>query len=143
MRKKSYSSLQDFSKNTIFKDQFYQNVTTTINESLVTFEAKDPVVYDEGNPDLYDVTKCSVTIKLPFKVIEHNADVYSLKNNTYTWNISNNNVKDIKLVFDKDKIHVYNFMMYISIVILILIILILIFIVIKLKNKNKTNNQFD
>lgn len=139
---KHYSSLEDFSQNTIFKKEFFNSVTTKIDNNLVTFEATDLVEYDTEDVDVYEVSGCNISIKIPYVVINNNADSYDAKTNTYTWKISSEKPKEIKITFDKNKIYVYNIVMYISIFILALIILIIIILVLKMRNKNKINNDF-
>lgn len=140
---KEYSSLEEFAKGTIFKNQFYEDIIITTTNNIISFKTSEIVPYDEENTELYDVEKCSVTITLPFVVISHNADSHDKKNNTYTWNINKDTTdKKIELSFDKNKIYIYNIYMYISMFILFLIVVIIIIIVLKMRKKNKVNNSF-
>ena len=138
---KTYSSLDEFSKNTIFKDEFFGSVATTTEGSLITFIANDLIEYDSENIDLYDVSECVVSITLPYVVSSNNADSYDKKTNTYKWKLSSQEPKEIKITFDKNKIYVYNVFMYISLFIIILILLVLIIIGFKMHKKNVFNNK--
>ena len=139
---KEYSSLEEFAKNTIFKNQFYDDIIITINNNIISFKTSDVIPYDEENTELYDVEKCSVTITLPFVVTSHNADNYEKISNSYTWNFSGDNPKKLELSFDKNKIYIYNIYMYISMFILFLIVVIIIIIILKMRKKNQINNSF-
>lgn len=140
---KEYSSLEDFAKGTIFKNQFYDNIIITSDNSIISFKTSGIVPYDEENTELYDVDKCSITITLPFVVTSHNADNHDKKTNSYTWNFSSSSPETIEFSFDKNKIYVYNLFMYLSIFILILLAITIIIIVIKFKKKNQVNNKFN
>lgn len=139
---KEYSSLEDFAKGTIFKNQFYDDIIITNNNNIISFKTSGIVPYDEENTELYDVEKCSITITLPFVVTSHNADNHDKKTNSYTWNFLDNNPREIELTFDKNKIYIYNIYMYISMFILFLIVVIIIIIILKMRKKNKINNKF-
>lgn len=139
---KNYSSLDEFSRKTIFKDEFFGSVTTKTEGNLVTFEATDLIEYDPENTELYDVSDCNVSITLPYTVTNTNADSHDIKTNTYKWKISSEKPKEIKITFDKNKIYVYNIVMYISMFILALIILAIIILTLKMRKKNRINNNF-
>lgn len=140
---KTFNTLSEYTSNTVFKDQIFDNIYSVTNDNLITLKAADFIPYtldetDVGNP----VSSLKINIKLPFVVVDNNADSYDPKTNTYTWEITEEtNEKEIDLTFDKTKIYVYNLVMYISIFILILIVVILIFMGYKLIKKSKTNNK--
>lgn len=141
--KRKYNSLTDYSNNTIFKSQSFENIYTIQNENLITIKATDFLPYIEDESDSrYAISNLSINIKLPYVVVNHNADKYNKETNTYTWIINEKTKeKEIELTFDKNKVYVYNLVMYISIIILSLIVIAIIIIIKKYIKKNKINNQ--
>lgn len=138
---KKHTSIEHFVSSTIFKKQYFENFETTQNDNLVTVKAYNFIRYIEGDVELYEIKKSSINIKVPYVVTSHNADSYNPKNNTYTWYIEKDTEdKEINLTFDKNRIYVYNLIMYISTFILCLIIIVLIFVIRKIYKKNKINN---
>lgn len=141
--KKNYNSLTEYSNNTIFKGQSFENIYIITTNELITIKASNflPYLEDEDN-GRYSVSNLKINIKVPFTVTSHNANSYNKKTNTYTWIIDKNTQeKDLEITFNKNKIYVYNFAMYISIIILIIIIISIILIIRMYIKKNKYNNQ--
>ncbi len=137
---KRYKSLEDFTQNTIFKDEYFETFEVVKSKSLVTINAKNFIQYEDGDIDRFDIAACSINIKVPYKVVENNADSYDYKTNTFIWNIKRGTIdKEIKLTFDKNHIFIYDSFMYVIIAIVVLVIITLIIIIIKIKNKNKSN----
>ncbi|MBR2713102.1 MAG: hypothetical protein IKE73_05295 [Bacilli bacterium] len=110
------------------------------------FEQFRKINPDDINRLIYDDIEVSIT--LPFKVLEHNAD--KKRGNTYTWVInSKQDFKQIKLVYDekkiKDKVKInffdssfdirYEFIAIGAIALVILIVIIIVLI------NNKKNNK--
>ncbi len=140
--KKSYSSIDDYVNNTIFKGQSFSNIKSDIKDNLVNINVSGFIPYDEDVTYGYPVSRLIIKIKLPFVVTENNADSVDKKDNIYTWNIDSTTTdKEIKLTFDKNKIYVYNVIMYISILILIIICIIIGIVSYKIYRKNKLNNR--
>lgn len=140
---KKYNNLNDYSNQTIFKGQTFEEINVTTNDNLVTLKTKNflPVYLVEEIDDRRIVSELEINIKLPFVVTNHNADNYDKKTNTYSWYIKEDTEdKEIELTFDKNKKYVYNLVMYISLSILILLGVIGIIIGIMIVKKNKRNN---
>lgn len=138
---KNYASVDDFTEHTIFKNQYFTNFETITKENLITIKANGFKKYDQ-DPEYYEIEKSSINIKVPYVVTENNADSYNASTNTYTWNIDlETKDKEINLTFDKNKIYVYNLVMYISILVLIIIGIITGVIIRKLVIKSKKNNK--
>lgn len=139
---KKYSSLNEFASNTIFKNQYFEDLNVEYNNNLITLKSKNFIPYEDGDLERYDIKSFTLNIKLPYVVKEHNADSYNKKTNTYSWNIkSETSDKDINITFDKNQKYVYNIAMYISIIILCLIGIIIFFIIRKTILKHKINNK--
>ena len=141
--KKKYNSLTEYSNNTIFKDQTFEKIYSITNDNLITIKAVDFLPYLEDETDArYAISNLSINIKVPYVVVNHNADKYNKQTNTYTWAITEKtDEKEIELTFDKNKVYVYNLVMYISMFILCLVIVAIIFVVRKYIKKSKINNQ--
>ena len=141
---KKYINIDQYTSN--FKSDIFENINISKEKDEVTLEAKQSKAlgndYDYS-PIYNDIT---INIKLPFKVIKNNAD--SISNNVYTWNIKENELKNIELVYsdnyEVEKVNVkinnktYNFSYGIiaigSAVVLIITIVLIVFI------KNRKNN---
>ena len=140
---KKYNNLNDYTKETIFKNQSFEDIEYVEKDNLITITTKNflPYVEDETN-GRYPISDLNINIKVPYIVTSNNADNIDKVTNTYTWYI-NSETKDkkIEITFDKNKIYVYNLSMYIFIIILIILIFIVGIIVFKIVKKNKRNNK--
>lgn len=140
---KEYKSLEEYSQNTIFKNQAFENVIITTNDNLITLQTVNFKKYTTDNDsDSYPISKLVISIKSPYVVVENNADKHDKKTNAYIWLVdSSTENKEIKITFDKNKIYIYNIIMYISLFVIILIILTMIIIGFKMHKKNVINNE--
>ena len=140
---KEYKSLEEYSQNTIFKNQVFENVIITTNDNLITLQTVNFKKYTtDDDSDSYPVSKLAISIKSPYVVVENNADKHDKKTNVYIWLVdSSTENKEIKITFDKNKIYIYNIIMYISLFVIILIILSMIIIGFKIHKKNVINNE--
>ena len=140
---KEYKSLEEYSQNTIFKNQVFENVIITTNDNLITLQTVNFKKYTtDDDSDSYPVSKLAISIKSPYVVVENNADKHDKKTNAYIWLVdSSTENKEIKITFDKNKIYIYNIIMYISLFVIILIILTMIIIGFKMHKKNVINNE--
>ena len=140
---KKYNNLNDYTKETIFKNQSFSDIEYIEKDNLITIQTKDFLPYVEDKTDVrYPISDLNINIKVPYIVTSNNADNIDKVTNTYTWYI-NSETKDkkIEITFDKNKIYVYNLSMYIFIIILIILIFIVGIIVFKIVKKNKRNNK--
>ena len=140
---KKYSSLNEYTEKTIFKNQSFEDIVISTNENLVTIKSINFLPYVDDQTDIrFSISDLAVNIKLPYVVTDSNADKINRQTNTYTWLINEETEnKEINITFDKSKIYVYNLNMYISIVVLSIIIIIVIIIVLRMRKKNKINND--
>ena len=140
---KEYKSLEEYSQNTIFKNQTFENVIVTTNDNLITLQTVNFKKYTtDDDSNSYPISKLVIAIKSPYVAVENNADKHDKKTNTYTWLInSSTEDKEIKITFDKNRIYIYNIVMYVSLIVIILIILTLIIIGFKMHKKNVINNE--
>lgn len=98
------SYLTYINDNRIF-NQFFENILSKENENIITiYNEGEFYSYTEGNPNFFQVEEININIKLPFKVLESNADKIDKKNNIYTWTITKETEnKSFLLKFDKSK----------------------------------------
>ena len=91
------------SQNTIFQ-QFFEEINVSNDGDLIVIETNDFIPYTEGNPNYFQVEDININIKIPFKVLENNADKVDKKTGVYTWNINKETeYKKIILKFYKSK----------------------------------------
>ena len=143
----SYNNISDYSND--FKSDIFKKINVKKDGTFVTLTANqsNPLTKNTSYSYIYD--DITIKIKVPFKVIENNAD--SVVNDIYTWKIdTKNNYKNIKLKYDegslKDKINLkinektyninYAFVVISGIILLLLIITSVVVV------KNKKNNSF-
>ncbi len=143
---KHYNSLKNYSQETVFKGQSFEDIVIDENDNLITIKTLGfyPYAPDDSDGSLtrFPISDLLVHIKLPFIVTSNNADSVDKKTNTYTWLItSETKEKEINITFDKTRIYIYNLAMYISIGIISLLVIILIIYLLKIRRKNKDNNR--
>jgi hypothetical protein len=105
--KATYLDLENFNRNNKIKDYFftdmiYSNVSGVVNLKFIA-KNRIEVLEDAG---IYNalIDEAEVTITLPFKVIENNADEVDDITNSYTWIYKKNKInKNIELIFDTSK----------------------------------------
>jgi hypothetical protein len=108
--KTSYLDLEQFKSKNILMNYFFSDVSMNKNGNTVTLDFisnSTNELLDENKDEGAILNSAKITISLPFKVTENNADVTNKKDNSYTWNYSNNvQDKSIHLVFDTSKKHI-------------------------------------
>ena len=121
---KKYKSLNEYSKNTILSSQFTDNIEYKEDGNKVYLSAKGKFSHSEQDQTKFPVNDATISITVPFKVTENNAD--TVDGNTYIWEFDSKDDKEreIKLVFNKEKMSDDNSLTVI-IGILILIILVI------------------
>ena len=96
----SYDNLNKFSKD--FTTDVFPKVKVTEQNNKVTFFAEQKLKLGNNANRVLIYDDIIVNIKVPFKVLENNAD--EIDGDTYTWNIKKNELKNINLVFDKSRL---------------------------------------
>ena len=145
--KKEYDNLDDYTINTVFKGQSFEDITFSNTGDLVTLRTIDFIKYapDDGGGSSdyrFNVSDLTVSIKLPFYVTDNNADKVNKKENIYVWEIDEKTEdKEIKLTFDKTKKYTSNLVLYILIVVLVVFFIILGIYIKKIYINNKRNNR--
>lgn len=143
---KTFNNIEDYSKNTIFKGQSFNEINVSSNDNLVTIKTEGFNKYkpeDSGEDNnRFPVSNLAISIKLPYVVTNSNADKVNRRDNIYTWIINEKTTeKEINITFDKTKIYIYNIIMYISLVIIAIIAIVMLIIFLKIRKRNKENNR--
>lgn len=132
---KSYSDIETYSKNTIFYSQFTDKINCTIDGDIVTLVVKGKFSKAEQDQTKIKVDDGVIAIKLPFKVLENNAD--EVNGDTYIWS-ANDEENEIRLVYNKSKVdkkNDYSIIIIIGIIVALLIILFIAFLRINAKKQ--------
>ena len=133
---KKYNSLEEYFSTSIAYQQLYGNIDYEIKENVVKISLNDKLQENGNSLDRYLIDNGNISITLPFKVLNHNAD--KVDDNTYIWDVNSYNDKTINISFDKNKIvKDTSFGIYIVFGLLfIMIIVVFIYALNKIKNKN-------
>lgn len=99
---KEYSNAEDYANNTILVSQFADKVNYSIDGSNVTLSVKGKLSASEQNQEIIPIGNADITISLPFKVEDSNAD--EVVNNKYIWHLKAEEEKEIKITYNKNKI---------------------------------------
>ncbi len=104
---KDYANIEEYAKNTIFSSQYSQDaIDYQVDGDIVTLSISGAFSHAEQDQTSIPVDTARITISLPFKVVEHNAD--SVGNNVYYWNYDEETgLKTIRISFNsKEKVTV-------------------------------------
>lgn len=110
----TYMDFNQFRVQDKLKDYFFSDVEMSTDGNIITLEftsnttntllSNNSSEETTVNTDGAALNKANISITLPFKVINSNADKVDKKNNTYTWTYDTmNQDKSITLSFDKSK----------------------------------------
>ncbi len=101
---RNYSSIETYINSTILSSQFTDKVNFEKDSHTVTITAKGAFSKDEQNQDKIPVDEGIISITIPYKVKEHNAD--RVDGNTYIWEFSavDSEDEELKIVYDDSKL---------------------------------------
>ena len=137
---KEYDNITDYSNNTIFFKQYFEELNVVEKDGVISLKTKEFIPINPDRIEQYDINASVISIKSSYKVLEHNASSYDKKNNIYMWFIEDTTTDfSINFTYDtnekfippKDEI---NWFMILAIVVF-LILLIIIYIFTNKKNK--------
>ena len=139
---RSYKSIEEYVNNINNNNLFTTDTKYTKSGNISTFVSK--IIYEENEEFVSIVYSidANINIKVPFTVIESNADYVDEKNKIYSWNLKNyvdsKKTEDIKLVFNTDEVD-KDFSDYLGyIIICIIVICLFVFGIVIYKKSNKT-----
>ena len=110
---RNYKSLEDFVNEAASYKKLFSGLDLSINENIVTlksvgeFNVQEVSFNSEEFPDVRIPEDVYFSIKVPFKVISHNADRVDNNYNIYYWDIRESTTKDknIEITFDTKQKH--------------------------------------
>ena len=136
---KTFDSIEEYSKNSLFYSQFTDKIDCNVDGNIVTLTAKGKFVGESQNQNKLPVSSAEIKIIVPFKVLESNADV--VDGNEYIWN-ADTNEREIKIVYDKSKENKKsNYSTFIIIGAIIIITIISLAIFMKFSSKKESVNR--
>ena len=97
---KTFDSIEEYSKNTLFYNQYTDKIDCNVDGNIVTLTVKGKFVGETQNQSKFPVSSAEIKINVPFKVLESNADI--VDGNEYIWNVDKTE-REIKIVYDKSK----------------------------------------
>lgn len=139
--KAQYKNFEEYKSKTTIYHQLFENVDYNVEGNIVTLRAIGYYPYNDQDPNRFAIDKATITIRIPFKVIETNAD--KISSDTYVWNVDKyDNEKEIIVKFDLSKVlnkkenkDIYYFIVFGIIVTIIGIVL---FVTYKIKNNDNS-----
>ena len=139
--KNKYDSVNSYINKSILFNGYFDEVKYTEDGNIKKIET---IGFNDNNPDdpeRFTVKELTITIKCPFKVINHNAKNVDKKTNTYYYELSKENDK-IMLEYDTSGKFNPNADLIKTLLIMFLIVIVAwIVIIIVNKNNNKQKNM--
>ena len=98
---KNYDDINEFINNTVFFEQYFEDVDYQNKDGIITIKTRGFMPNDEEDPNRFDIKRANISITCLHEVVDHNATSVDKSTNTYTWNIGSNDQKmDIMLSYD-------------------------------------------
>lgn len=138
-----FSSIEEYFEKSEAYTQFYDKWHHEIKDGVVTISLENQLLRNEDSIERYVIDECEVSITLPFKVKKSNADSVNKNTNTYTWNLTDDESKDIYIKFDTNKIATNKENKYIDYLIIGVIFIVIGFVITVIYKKSKLNNSID
>ena len=140
---KTYKNINEYVKDSSAINQFFEELTVDRNGNIVTLQTKNYFgVLDTISYERYQIDEAEINLKIPWNVIQTNADNVDKKNNIYTWYISPN-LKDVKVYVQYEENNFVKIInsTYTIIALLIVVLLVLLIFIIKFIKTSKKNNE--
>ena len=137
--KKKYSSFKEYIGNSVIYSQFTDKINYEENGDTVNISIKGRFSASTQNQAYVPVKDGKITITVPYKVLDNNAD--HVNGNEYTWIVENNKgqEKEIRLSYTKSKLRNLDFNY--SAIIVIVIIIVVCFVGLVFFNKFKNSSE--
>lgn len=106
---KNYSNLHDYARQNKAVKYIFENIAVSEENKIVNIKSissQYDIIQNENNGS-YNYTNSEITLTLPFKVIDSNANKVDAENNKYIW-LVNDDFKEIKISYDKTKYYTNN-----------------------------------
>lgn len=101
--KKNYSNIDDYLANSIAYQQYYEKMNIKNEDGIIEISTDNKLNRNTQDFRRYVVDEGTISITVPFKVLENNADRHS--KNTYVWDVDSGSGKNIFIKFDSKKIN--------------------------------------
>lgn len=99
--KKTYSNFDDYLANSVAYQQYYEKLNIENNDGIIEISTDGKLNRNTQDFRRYVVDEGTISITVPFKVLENNADSHN--KNTYVWNVDSGRGKNIFIKFDSNK----------------------------------------
>lgn len=136
---KSYTNLEEFSKQTIFLKQYFDSLNVSKENGIISMQTKNfnPII--EDSIDRYVIRFSKVSITVPYEVTENNAKSYDRKTNTYIWYIDDKTENfSLLLSYDTNKIYeIPDENDWLTTIIYLIVVMGLVVVAVILNKKNK------
>lgn len=85
---KEYDNLKSFTNNTIFYEQYFDDIEYLEKDGVITIKTKGFKPNEPDDPGRYDIKTLSIAVQSKYKILDHNASSVNKKTNTYFWEIT-------------------------------------------------------
>ncbi len=138
----TYESLETYKNVSKIPSQYASDWEYEENGDEITIRIKGEFNKQEEDQEAgFVVDDAKVNIKLPFEVVEHNADVHAEGSDTYTWVFNEDTPEREMTITFKKTIHKGTPLIYIVIGVSMIIVLVIFYLVMKMLKDNKLNNK--
>ena len=139
--KRKFNSVEEYTKNTILSSQFSSDKMKYEEDgNKVTLSIKGNFSKGTQDQERVAVDEATVSITIPYKVKESNADKVSGETYTWVFNKDDDDEREIKLVYDKSKVK-GDFSLVTTITVIVIIVVLLLGSFIVYRNFNKKKNS--
>jgi hypothetical protein len=95
---RSFITIGQYNESSVLKGNLFRDFEVTENGDTTTINSHAMYVSRSNNNTTLSIN--SINIKVPYKVISHNADSVDTSINTYTWNMNaNTKIRDINITY--------------------------------------------
>lgn len=139
--KNTFSNLNEYYNTSKFDTQLFSEFKYDKIENIVELSAKGLMIKETDLIERYLIDDAKINIKLPFKVIDTNADSYDYTTNTYSWDITQDTeYKEVYLKFNTNK-KATNYKSIFTGLIISIVCIVIIVLIMWIVNKKKVNNK--
>ena len=134
---KSYDSYNDYIQNTILLNDYFEKINFVKNEDVLKISTEGFNPNDTDNPERFYIDELEIDISSKYKVLNHNADSYNKRNNTYFYKMKAD-TKEFNILMELNISKKFNPLEEYFVTILVTILIAVaawIFVIIKKKNK--------
>lgn len=91
--KNTYDSFENYIQQSNIYNQYFDKINYIDNNGVISIETEGFHPYTEQDTERFAIEETEISIKIPFKVMSHNAD--DVFRNIYTWKIDKNTTNKI------------------------------------------------